>query len=147
MDDLPPRLAFTLIDADPDVPGFGIAGGADGFHGRTEVWASRADLAAFLAALAEFDAALKGEMRWRAGFEPEPSFQLLIRPEGASGRLAVAADIAASHAAQSQHRVQFSFVLPEPNALTRFRLGLAALLRGDATEDAVLTPAHREAGV
>ena len=80
-------------------------------------------------------------------FGAEPSFELVIRPDGASGRLAVGVEMVASPAAPSPHRVQFSFQLPEPNALTRFRIALAALASGDGTEDAVLTPAHREAGV
>jgi hypothetical protein len=144
-----PFLSITQIDADPDFPGFTIAGEADGFAGRTEVWVTRADLAHFLDTLDALDQTLRGDARLTAGWvtdgvsaqTEDADVDLTVRHDGHSGRLAVSAVLREARGEVGRrHVVRLSFVLPEPNALTRFRVALRSIAVSQSAETAVLSP-------
>ena len=150
-----PFLAIALIDNDPDFPGFAVSAAADGFAGRADVWVSRAAFASFITALDTLDQSLRGEARLQAGWvsdganvqDDEIDADVTIRPKGHAGQLQVSVVLCEDRGESDRNIARLSFAVPEPNALTRFRLSLRDIVSTRSTETAVLTPGLLVGGV
>ena len=91
------------------------------FSGHTDFWAVSNDMNRFLQDLETLDRRLTGETSISCGWGEDVYFGLSVRPEGSTGKLQVLVEIAApSDVGTMMHRLSTSFVLPEPNALSRF---------------------------
>jgi hypothetical protein len=150
-----PSLAFELIDDDPLAPGFRVTARGGDYSGATEIWLMRADAEAFLDALNRLDASLNGEARLRAGWveqgeaptDAKADLVLAIRQFGHAGQLEVDVTVRASASQGGRNSARVWFVLPEPNALTRFRRTLEGLVGGNMGGPAVLTAALARADI
>jgi hypothetical protein len=150
-----PSLSFHQIDDDLDTPGFFVEAHGDRYSGVTEIWLFRGHINEFVDALDQLDSSLKGEARLRAGWVDqgeEPSdaaadLVLVIRPWGAAGQLEVDVTMRASATVGGRNSVRVWFVIPEPNALTRFRKALRSLAGGGAAAPAILTAAIPDADI
>jgi hypothetical protein len=150
-----PQLSFTRIEEDADFPGFLVEVRAEGYAGATEVWVARGDLLRFLDELDALEASLHGEARLTCGWVPvgqpqsaeDADLDLVLRPHGHAGQLEATVTMRASARWQRRHTAQIAFVLPEPNALTRFRRALGDVAGDPSAGPAVLSPDFNEAGV
>ena len=155
-----PHLSFSVIDGDPDFPGFAVEVRADGYAGATDIWVARPQIAEFLSALDALDSRLQGEARLTAGWVragapasaadadlADADLEVTVRPYGRAGQLEADVTIRASARWSRRHTAQIGFVIPEPNALSRFRTALRTLVEGHGDRPAVLTPAFTEAGI
>ena len=148
-------LSFTRIDDDLEAAGFFVEANADGYSGATEIWLFRGHINEFLDSLDQLDSSLKGEARLRAGWVDqgeEPSddaadLLLIVRPWGSAGQLEVDVRMKASASLGGRNAARVWFVIPEPNALTRFRKALRALANGDTATPAILTAAIADADI
>ena len=117
------------------------------YSGHTDFWVVRDDLERFLRDLEHLDRHLKGEASIRCGWGDDVYFALAARPEGSTGKLLVLVEIAALADSGPMHRLSTSFVLPDPNALSRFNKALrAALVASSEGPAGVLSPEPLPAG-
>jgi hypothetical protein len=126
-------------DPDLDYPSLIVEAATDGFAAATEVWLPRAHLRAFLAQLEEFDRTLSGSAILEADDGVCGAIRLALQPHGRAGRVRVDVDLKRHIVEGFSQAARLAYVLPEPNAVTRFRLGLARALAGEPDGSALLS--------
>ena len=122
------RFVLTLAHYDDDPHGHVLQCEAvaecEGFRGQAPFWAPRAQMDDFAGQLDQLDARLAGEATLDCAFISEGAVQVRLAPWGHSGRLEVAVALTTD---DGRYHVRLTFFVL-PNALTTFRLELAALL-------------------
>ena len=108
-----------------------------GFEGHTLFWVAKVYVESFVQQLDALDATLQGRAHLRCGWGEEVLFELLLQPEGHSGRLRANIETISDSRQPEQSRLSTSFVVL-PNALTSFRLALASVVGGESTGPAAL---------
>lgn len=137
-------VRWSVIDPDIDYPRFVIEAEADGFSAHTEVWLPRNQLRDFVRDLKSLDSTLRGRAAIEVDDGVSGSAAMTIQPYGHTGRLRV--DLMLVNVSTDfGNEARLSFLLPEPNVLSRFVSEMTELASGTRTESAVLTPTHPHA--